>query len=211
MRRAARRRVGGHQLAERAEAADLPAATEAPGRGAEPADVLGRVAGVGQLPVEDATQPVRPDQEVAATGSRRAPSPPARPAGVRPASQRTPSSSAGRTSPSASRRGSGSPSGSDGGSPSMAAGSMRWMPASAVPAWSVRARRAAAQASSRRILRGIVSPSRRSTTSQLAPSSSPSPTATTPGTGTSAVAAARSRSSSIRTRPLRRGRGPSAG
>ena len=65
VRRAARRRVGGQQVVERAEAADLSAATEAPGRGAEPPDVLGRVAGVGQLPVEDAAQPVRADQEVA--------------------------------------------------------------------------------------------------------------------------------------------------
>ena len=83
----------------------------------------------------------------------------------------------------------------------MVAGSMVWMAASARPAWAVRAARAAAHSSSRRILRGIVSPSRRSTTSQLAPSSSPSPTATTAGTGTPAAAAARSRAPSIRTRP----------
>ena len=73
----------------------------------------------------------------------------------------------------------------------MVAGSTVWMAASARPAWAVRAPRAAAHSSSRRTLRGIVSPSRRSTTSQLAPSSSPSPTATTAGTGTPAAAAAR--------------------
>ena len=57
--------VRAQQLGERTEATHLAAAAEAPGRRAQPPDVLGRVARVGQLPVEDAAQPVRPDQEVA--------------------------------------------------------------------------------------------------------------------------------------------------
>ena len=58
--------VGVEQVVEPAEPADLARAAEAPGRGAEPSDVLGRVAGVGQLPVEHAAQALGPDQEVAA-------------------------------------------------------------------------------------------------------------------------------------------------
>ena len=64
-RLAARGGVGGQQLVQRTETADLARAAEAPGGGAQPADVLGRVARVRQLPVEHAAQPVRPDQEVA--------------------------------------------------------------------------------------------------------------------------------------------------
>ena len=64
--------VGPEQLLEGAEAAHLAAAAEAPGRRTQPPDVLGRVAGVGQLPVEHAPQAVGADEEVAASGSRRA-------------------------------------------------------------------------------------------------------------------------------------------
>ena len=97
-------------------------------------------------------------------------------------SQRTPSSSAGRASPSASRKGRGSPRGSAVGSPSTDPGvdgvdggqrAGRTAPSARAGPRPTRA--------SRRILRGMVSPSSRSTTSQSAPRSSPTPMATTRG------------------------------
>ena len=57
--------IGGQQFGQRAEPADLALAAEAPGGGAQPADVLGGVAHVGELPVEDAAQPIGSNQEVA--------------------------------------------------------------------------------------------------------------------------------------------------
>ena len=63
--RTARRGVALEEIVERAEAAHRPRSAEAPGRGAEPADVLGRLAGVGQLPIQHRPQPVGTDQEVA--------------------------------------------------------------------------------------------------------------------------------------------------
>ena len=90
-------------------------------------------------------------------------------------------------------------SGSACGRPSIVSGSMVWMAARARPHWAVRARRAPAHSGSRRILRGIVSPSRRSTTSQAAPRVPRSPMATTAGTGTPAVRAASSSTRSRRT------------
>ena len=100
-------------------------------------------------------------------GSRRAPSPAARPAGRCAASQRTPSSSAGRTSPRASRRAAGRPAGRPAAGPSMVArvdgvDGGQGAPALGGQRW--RGRRA--HSASRRILRGMVSPSSRSTTSQ---------------------------------------------
>ena len=117
------------------------------------------------------------------------------------ASQRAPSSSAGRTSPRASSRGRGSRSGSARGSPSTPAGSMAWMAARARPHCAVSAPRAVAHSPSRRILRGMVSPSSRSTTNQAGPMSSSSPMATTRGTGTPTAPAASSRSRSVRVLP----------
>ena len=96
-------------------------------------------------------------------------------------SQRTPSSSAGRASPSASRKDRGWPRGSVLGRPSIAPGSMVWMAASAPAHCAVSACRAPAHSASRRILRGMVSPSSHSTTSQSAPRSSPTPMASDPG------------------------------
>ena len=61
----ARRLVGGEQIGDGAEAADLAGAAEAPGRRTQPADVLGRVASVGELPIEHAAQAVGPDEQVA--------------------------------------------------------------------------------------------------------------------------------------------------
>ena len=69
-------------------------------------------------------------------------------------------------------------------------GRSRWMAASARAALRRSARaRAVAHSGSRRSLRGIVSPSSRSTTSQPGSSPSPAPAATTSGTGTPAPAA----------------------
>ena len=64
---AAGRGVRAEQIVEGAEAADLAVTPEAPGRRAEPPDVLGRVTGVGELPVEHAPQALGADQEVPAT------------------------------------------------------------------------------------------------------------------------------------------------
>src|ERR1700683_4245809 len=80
----------------------------------------------------------------------------------------------------------------------MRSGPMVWMAPSARPHCAVSAARASAHSSSRRILRGMVSPSRRCTTSQAAPSAPGSPMATTAGTGTPAARAASNRSRSAR-------------
>ena len=57
--------IGLHELGDRAEATQIATPPEAPRGRAQPPDVLRRVADVRQLPVEHATQPVAPDQEVA--------------------------------------------------------------------------------------------------------------------------------------------------
>ena len=64
-RAAARRLVGGEQLLAAAEPAGRVGRAEAPRPHAEPAEVLDRVAEVGELPVEHRPQPVRADDEVA--------------------------------------------------------------------------------------------------------------------------------------------------
>ncbi len=56
--------VRGQQRIKRAEPADLAGAAEAPGRRAKPADVLRRVAGVRELPVEHASQPASVHEQV---------------------------------------------------------------------------------------------------------------------------------------------------
>jgi hypothetical protein len=74
------------------------------------------------------------------------------------------------------------------------------MPASASAHCPVSAARAPAHRSSRRILRGIVSPSSRSVTTHDRPSTScsvPPSSATTVGTGTPALAAARTSRTSV--------------
>ena len=73
----------------------------------------------------------------------------------------------GPVAPRGGHRGSraGGPGDRHGGNPGTDAGSMEWMAARARAVWSVRAGRAAANPSSRRIRRGMVSPSSRSTTS----------------------------------------------
>ena len=62
---AARGLVGGEQLLAGARAAGRERRSEPPGPHAVPAEVLHRVAEVGELPVEDAAQAVAVDQEVA--------------------------------------------------------------------------------------------------------------------------------------------------
>ena len=57
--------IGPEQLVQGPETSHLAAPAEAPGRRAQPADVLGRVARVRQLPVEHPAQAVGADQEVA--------------------------------------------------------------------------------------------------------------------------------------------------
>ena len=122
---------------------------------------------MGQLPVEHGPEPVGPDDEVAvaevAVHDRVA-----APAGGRL-----------RVEPPEAEleRGCGSPSGVERGRAAgrpgrppcrsgTAPAGMAWMPASASPHWAGEAGRAAANSSSRRILRAIVSPSTRSTTIQ---------------------------------------------
>ena len=57
--------VGGQQLAQVPHAADHTGPAEPPGRCAQPAEVLGRVARMGELPVEDGTQAAGADEQVA--------------------------------------------------------------------------------------------------------------------------------------------------
>src|SRR5262245_20621520 len=57
--------VAREELLARAEAADRELRAEAPGVHAEPAEVLHRIAHVCDLPVEDAADAVRPDEEIA--------------------------------------------------------------------------------------------------------------------------------------------------
>ena len=64
-RGAAARGVPGHQVGARAEPADRAGRAEPPGLGAQPAQVLPRVAAVGELPVEHPAQPVFGDHQVA--------------------------------------------------------------------------------------------------------------------------------------------------
>ena len=64
-RGAAARGVTGHQVCPGAEPADRVRRAEPPGLGAQPAQVLPRVAAVGELPVEHPAQPVRADHQVA--------------------------------------------------------------------------------------------------------------------------------------------------
>src|SRR6516162_8767505 len=63
-RRTAGRLVGGEEVRDSTEAAHLAGTAEAPGRRTQPADVLGRVPRVGQLPVEHAAQALSTDEEV---------------------------------------------------------------------------------------------------------------------------------------------------
>ena len=100
--RAAGRLVGRRQLLPGGHAAGGQRRAEAPRPHAEPAEVLHRVAEVGELPVEDRPQPVGSDEEVARAGGRRGPrAARSAPAGSPPASG-SPSSKAGCGSPSPS-------------------------------------------------------------------------------------------------------------
>ena len=181
--------VGAQQVVERAEAAHLAGATEAPGRRAQPADVLGRVAGVGQLPVEHAAQALGPDEQVPAAevAVDRHPADPARDGCAR-ASQRTPSSSAGRASPSRSRRAAGRPAGPPAAARRWRPGrSCGWRPPPARTARSARAgprptRGHAGSCAGSSRPRGARPPARR----RRGRRPSPSPSATTAGTGTPA-------------------------
>ena len=107
---------------------------EAPGTDAEPADVLGRIAQVGELPVDHRREPGLVDDEVAepevAVHEPRPPRAPAR----SPCSQRSPSSTAGSGSPISSSWRSHSAIWSSAGSasargstPSRLAGSIAWI------------------------------------------------------------------------------------
>ena len=64
-RGAAARGVAGHQVGARAEPADRAGRAEPPRLGAQPAQVLPRVAAVGELPVEHPAKPVVGDHQVA--------------------------------------------------------------------------------------------------------------------------------------------------
>ena len=172
-RRPRRRRRPAARAARRSRRPRRSRRSATPGRTASRCPRPGRRCGPAPSRGRRAARRARPGS--CPSGSRRAPSRGARRVGGGPPASARRARAPGRTSPSASRKGRGSPSGSDGGRPAMDAGSTVWMAARARPAWAVRAARAPAHSSSRRILRGIVSPSRRSTTSQLAPSSSPSP------------------------------------
>ena len=97
-RRAAGRLVAGPQVLALAEAADrLVDHAEAPGGGADPAQVLHRIADVGDLPVEHGAHAVRADDQVAVAkvAVHQASSAPAA-AGSGPSSQRKARSNTGR-------------------------------------------------------------------------------------------------------------------
>ena len=194
--------VGADELVDRPEPADPGLGPEAPGAHAQPAEVLERIAEVGQLPVEDGAQPVGPDDEVAvaevAVDDRVAGAGRGRPVPVEPPEPQLERGVrlAGGVE---RRRGAGRPGRRRAGRARTprGCGGCRRAPRRTGPA---RTGRAAANSSSRRILRAMVSPSTRSTTIQAGPSASGSSpaVATTPGTGTPSAPAARSSAASVR-------------